>query len=133
MSVTQTPPNDNSSKTTGSIGEQYAAEHIERLGFVIRDRNTHSRWGEIDIVAEKKNKIHFIEVKTRIHVRQGMPYEAVRIPKLTHLMRAIQHYILVKKLHRSKFQLDVISILLNKNHELLDLKVYENVSVDRFY
>ena len=123
----------NSLKTIGAVGEQYATEHLINTGFTIRDRNAHSRWGEIDIIAEKKGKIHFIEVKSRIHLRQGMPYEAVRIPKLSHLMRAIQHYILVNHLHRAKLQLDVISIILSKELDLLDLKVYENVHVDRFY
>lgn len=120
-------------KTIGAIGEQFATDYLLQQGFTILDRNVFCRWGEIDIVAEKKNKIYFIEVKTRIHTKQGMPYEAVRIPKLTHLMRAIQHYILIKQLHRSKLQLDVISIILNKDKSLFELKVYENVHVDRFY
>lgn len=125
--------NKNSLKTTGAAGEEYAAEYLVNHGFIIRDRNATSRWGEIDIIAEKNGKIHFVEVKSRIHLRQGMPYEAVRIPKLSHLMRTIQHYVLINHLHKAKLQLDVISILLNKELELLELKVYENVSVDRFY
>jgi putative endonuclease len=125
--------NRSSLKTIGAAGEQYATEYLINRGFIIRERNATSRWGEIDIIVEKEHKIYFIEVKSRIHLKQGMPYEAVRIPKLAHLMRAIQHYILVNHLHKAKFQLDVISILLNKELELLDLKVYENVSVDRFY
>ncbi len=120
-------------KAIGATGEQLATDYLIKHGFTILDRNVFCRWGEIDIVAEKHNKVHFIEVKTRIHTRHGMPYEAIRIPKLTHLMRAIQHYILIKQLHRSKLQLDVISIILNNVHSILDLKVYENVHVDRFY
>jgi putative endonuclease len=117
----------------GAIGEQLATDYLIKNGFTILDRNVYCRWGELDIIAEKHSKVHFIEVKTRIHTRHGMPYEAIRIPKLTHLMRAIQHYILLKQLHRSKLQLDVISIILNNSHSILDLKVYENVHVDRFY
>ncbi len=117
----------------GAIGEDMATQYLQNNGYLIRDRNVYSRWGEIDIVAYKKNKVHFIEVKTRVHTKYGLPYEAVRIPKLAHLMRSIKFYILENHLHTHKFQLDVISILLTKDKSLLELKVYENVSVDRFY
>lgn len=133
MSVSHVSSSQSTLQSIGATGEQFATEYLQKLGFIIIDRNVYSRWGEIDIVAERKNKVHFIEVKTRIHLRQGMPYEAVRIGKLSNLMRSIQHYILLKHLHRSKFQLDVISIILNKDKTLQDLKCYENVSVDRFY
>lgn len=117
----------------GAIGEDFATQYLQDKGFLIRERNAYSRWGEIDIIASMKNKIHFVEVKTRIHTRHGMPYEAVRIPKLFHLMRSIKFYILEHKLHYHKFQLDVISIILSKEKSLLTLKVYDNVQVDRFF
>ena len=118
---------------TGAYGEQLAVEYLESQSYKIIDRNAYSRWGEIDIVSEKKNKIHFVEVKTRFHMRQGMPYEAVRIPKLTHLMRTIQYYILKNNLHTRKFQLDVISIILLPDSSVKELKLYENIAVDRFF
>ncbi|HRN71413.1 MAG TPA: YraN family protein [Candidatus Woesebacteria bacterium] len=133
MSVSTVTRSNSALKIIGQIGEELAANYLQEQGFFIKDRNVYNRWGEIDIVAERKNKIHFVEVKTRIHTRQGMPYEAIRIPKLTHLMRSIQHYILLKQLYRYKMQLDVISIMLNADKSLLNLKVYENIHVDRFY
>lgn len=117
-------------KSVGRIGEQYAAHYLEEQGFIIREINATSRWGEIDIVAEKDFKIYFVEVKTRINTRQGNPYEAVHGLKLRHLARTIQHYILIHHLEKRKHQLDVISIELHTDMTVYKLKRYENVKVE---
>src|SRR3989338_10454853 len=58
---------DISSKTrkeVGAIGENVAVEYLKRHGFSIRDRNITKKTGELDIIAEKENTLHFVEVKT---------------------------------------------------------------------
>ena len=40
-----------SRKSLGRLGEQLAAEHFERLGWRIVERNYHTRLGELDLVA----------------------------------------------------------------------------------
>lgn len=54
--------------TCGRAGEQYAAEWLEHEGYRVIDRNVHSRYGEVDLIAVKGGTICFVEVKTR---RQG--------------------------------------------------------------
>ena len=53
-----------SRKEVGAIGEKVAAEYLMRHGFSIRDRNIVKKTGELDIIAEKENTLHFVEVKT---------------------------------------------------------------------
>ena len=58
---------DVSSKTpkeVGALGERVAAEYLTRHGFSIRDRNVARKTGELDIVAEREDTLHFVEVKT---------------------------------------------------------------------
>lgn len=58
---------DISSKTrkeVGALGEAVAAEYLKRHGFTIRDRNVARKTGELDIIAEKEDTLHFVEVKT---------------------------------------------------------------------
>ena len=49
---------------TGEIGENIAVKFLVKQGFSILNRNYTKKWGELDIVAEKAGKIHFIEVKS---------------------------------------------------------------------
>lgn len=51
-------------KEVGNLGENVAAEYLKRHGFRIRDRNVARKTGELDIVAERKDTLHFVEVKT---------------------------------------------------------------------
>jgi len=49
----------------GALGEQLAAEHLRRLGFVIVERNVRTRHGEIDLIAvDEQGTLVFVEVKT---------------------------------------------------------------------
>lgn len=50
----------------GNIAEELIVSHLKNIGFRILDQNYLRKWGEIDIVAEKSRKIHFIEVKSSV-------------------------------------------------------------------
>lgn len=50
---------------TGRFGENEACRYLESHGYGILMQNYHSRYGEIDIVAEKDGAVVFVEVKTR--------------------------------------------------------------------
>ena len=52
------------SKEVGALGETIAAEYLKRHGFTIRDRNIARKTGELDIVAERADTLHFVEVKS---------------------------------------------------------------------
>jgi putative endonuclease len=63
----------------GALGESLAAEHLERCGFAIVERNYRTRWGELDIVAFDGQVLAFVEVKTRrLAPGSGSPFEAIR-------------------------------------------------------
>ena len=50
--------------TLGRLGEQIAADHVERLGWRIVARNHRTRIGEIDLIATDGDVLVFVEVKT---------------------------------------------------------------------
>ncbi len=53
-----------SKKEIGNLGESIACEYLKRHGFKIRDRNIARKTGELDVIAEQGNTLHFVEVKT---------------------------------------------------------------------
>lgn len=54
-----------STKTIGDKGEEYAVKYLKKHKCSIVARNYRQKYGEIDIIAENKEYIIFVEVKTR--------------------------------------------------------------------
>jgi putative endonuclease len=59
------PPREDPRRTLGRLGECLAATHLERLGFAVIERNSRTRYGEIDLIAFDGHTLVFVEVKTR--------------------------------------------------------------------
>lgn len=55
----------NASKIKGDAGEAFVAEYLVQNGYRVIERNFHSRYGEIDIIAENRDFVVFVEVKAR--------------------------------------------------------------------
>ncbi len=118
-----------SNQVTGSYGEGLAAAHLLECGFRIVNRNVRTRRGEIDIIALKDSTLHFVEVKTRIGDGFGKPYEAVNYHKISHMLRSARLYVLQNRFVRHKLSLDVISIILNTDKSVRELKFFENITL----
>ncbi len=60
------PEKDNrtSKRKTGDLGENLACLFLVKRGFEIVEQNYFKPWGEIDIIAKKGQKLHFVEVKS---------------------------------------------------------------------
>lgn len=48
----------------GFLGEKAAEAYLVKQGFSVIDRNYSTRFGEIDIIAERDKRLYFFEVKT---------------------------------------------------------------------
>ena len=51
-------------KEIGDFGESEACEYLKKQGYIIVEKNFHSRYGEIDIIALDEHCTVFVEVKT---------------------------------------------------------------------
>lgn len=116
-------------KIIGKVGEDIAKNFLIKKGYKILEMNYRfSRVAEIDIIATKKDILHFVEVKTRTQEFFGSPLEAVTLTKLKHIYSCAVEYISKTKEKFKKYQIDVIGIVLNKeNIEKIDF--IENVSL----
>lgn len=81
-----------SSASSGAAGESYAAAVLEKDGYSILARNVHSRFGEVDIVARKKDVLCFVEVKTRRQNPLVSGAEAVSAAKQQKILRTAVLY-----------------------------------------
>jgi len=102
----------------GSIGEQLAAEYLEKNGFIIMDRNFRAgRFGEIDIVASENEYICFIEVKTRTGSHFGTPAEAVGYTKREKLRKLAWIYLKQRNLGEKNMRFDIVEVTGKRSDE----------------
>jgi len=94
---------------------------------MIRARNERTKFGEIDIIAERNHKIVFIEVKTRSSLGKGKPYESVTYGKQKRLLRAAQYYILKNRMSAYKLSIGVISIIGNSSGKKNTIDFFEDI------
>ncbi len=77
----------------GRAGEDAAVEYLRSNGFMILERNWRSGRYEIDIIAQKWDTIHFVEVKSRTLTGWSSPEEALTARKANSLRQAARAYL----------------------------------------
>jgi putative endonuclease len=77
----------------GKLGEQLAAEYLQKNGYVILETNWVFQKAEIDILAQKDNILAVVEVKTRSSIDFGLPQDFVRPKKIQLLVKAVNGYV----------------------------------------
>nr|WP_207747810.1 YraN family protein [Clostridium sp. D33t1_170424_F3] len=104
---------------SGRDAEDRAAAYLEGRGFHILERNYHSRFGEIDIIAEDGRYIVFAEVKGRASSAYACPAEAVTPAKQRKIVYTALLYL---QAHPTDLQprFDVIGILAGEPEPLLE-------------
>ena len=98
----------------GKYGEDVAERYLKQKGYKILKRNFSCRQGELDIIAENKGYIVFVEVKTRSNFLYGKPIEAVGKEKCKHIYKVARYYLHIKKLENRFIRFDVIEVYIEK-------------------
>jgi len=103
-------------RTLGAIGENHAAYYLHQNKYKIVERNYHfSRFGEIDIIANRDNILSFIEVKTLRSESYGLPEEKVDEHKQNQLYKIAEAYLAENALEDMNCRFDIISIMIKNN------------------
>jgi len=108
----------NEQQKIGAIGEDIATDYLKKKGYKILARNFKTKWGELDIVAQKNKIIIFVEVKT-LQQTQGRPSEflpedEITFHKASQLQKMAQIYLSAKRLPLDiDQQIDIVAIEFN--------------------
>ena len=94
----------------GKKGEQLAIDFLLENGYTIRERNYRFDKSEVDIIAQKKDILAIIEVKTRTGTDFGNPQDFVKPKQIKHLVKAVNEYVTVNNLD-VEVRFDIIAIV----------------------
>lgn len=111
-------------RATGRLAEDIAARHLLGKGYGILERNYGNKFGEIDIIADDRGTLVFVEVKAKIGTEFGSPEEMVGRGKLGKVRHMATLYLEGKE---RPCRIDVVAVVLGPDNSVVRLTHYENV------
>lgn len=105
------------SKKLGDAAEQRAVDFLIQNGYKIVQRNYHSRFGEIDIIATKQKHYHFFEVKSS---QKYDPLYNITPLKLQKIIKTVNIYLKEKNI-TSTYSIDALTVTDS-------VEIYENIT-----
>ncbi|XMO87777.1 YraN family protein [Algibacter sp. AS12] len=94
----------------GKKGEQLAVDFLLKNNYAIIERNYRFDKAEVDIIAQKKDILAIIEVKTRSTTDFGNPQDFVKPKQIKRLVKAVDEYVTVNNLD-VEVRFDIIAIV----------------------
>jgi len=107
----------------GKMGEDLAAAELELRGYAITARRYRTRCGEIDIVAECKGVLVFVEVKARMDDEFGTAAEAVTPWKQRRLTRMARDYLTREGIVDQPCRFDVVTVMFDRGEPAIEVFV----------
>jgi putative endonuclease len=102
-------------KQKGSFAEELVSEYLKYKGFKILKRNWYCTYGEIDIIAEQKDKLVFVEVKFVSNTKFCKATDLFTYKKRKHLYRTIGIYLKQHNLLRIDWRVDLLCVTYDRN------------------
>ena len=118
----------------GKLGEEAARKFLRKRGYRIRETGFRCRHGEIDIIAQKKDCLVFVEVRTKSNLEFGTPEESITQTKKERLVASALTYTTTHKKLPSLWRIDVVAIELDEKGKPKRIELIENAieQVSRF-
>ena len=98
----------------GKKGEQLAVDFLLENNYNIIERNYRFDKAEVDIIAQKKDILAIVEVKTRSTADFGNPQDFVKPKQIQRLVKAVNEYVTANDLD-VEVRFDIIAIVKEGN------------------
>lgn len=92
----------------GALYEEYAAKFLSEQGYIIVTKNYFTKFGEIDLIAEKENLIIFIEVKQRTTDFFGRGEQAIGYTKRKRMYLSAREFLFKNRYSECDIRFDAV-------------------------
>ena len=110
----------------GRRGEEFAAKKLKSKGYKILETNYRTRSGEIDIVAEKKKTLVFVEVRTKASTAYGTPEQSISATKQSHMAATAYEYLQANNAEDRDWRIDFVAVEFGPDGKPSRLDIIEN-------
>ncbi len=110
----------------GEKGEDIAANFLEDSGYHILKRNYRIGHSDIDILAQDKETLVFVEVRTKSREERGMPEDTLTAKKLKRMKNTAELYIAFNH-YEGLARLDTVCIIIDESDRIKHLEHYVGV------
>lgn len=111
----------------GRTGEEMAVKFLKDLGYGILATNYRIGHKEIDILAKFKEKIIFIEVKTRLKKADNQADLALSRRKIDKLKKAMMDYVYKNEIDEKMIDLEFLAIDLDESRKNPAISHFKNI------
>ena len=118
-------------KEIGALGEKLARDFLKKRGYQIVETNYRCPRGEIDIIAQQKETLVFIEVRTKSSRWFGTPEESITPAKMEHLRNVAVYYWQNRPNLPEAWRIDVVAIEMNGRGRVSRIELIENAVGDK--
>jgi putative endonuclease len=118
----------------GKLGEKAAQKFLKKQGYRIRETGFRCRHGEIDIIAQKKAYLVFVEVRAKTSLEFGTPEESITQAKKERLIASALTYTTSHNNLPSLWRIDFVAVELDEKGRTMRIELIENAieQVSRF-
>jgi len=113
-------------REVGKLGEKIAQKFLKKKGFRIRETGFRCAQGEIDIIAEKKNCLIFVEVRTKSSLAFGTPEESISQAKKEKLVASALAYTSTHSRLPPLWRIDIVAVELDERGKTKRVELIEN-------
>ena len=110
----------------GRLGEKTAQKFLKKRGYRIRETGFRCRHGEVDIIAQHKDCLVFVEVRTKSNLEFGTPEESITQAKKEKLIASALIYTTTHQNLPALWRIDVVAIELDERGKPKRIELIEN-------
>jgi putative endonuclease len=117
-------------RALGQLGEDIAVRHLQRLGYIVLQRNYRCPEGEVDIIARDQDRLAFVEVRARRGTAFGTPKESVTARKQARLVTVARNYLQEHGYYDIDWGIDVVAVQFTPRGTLQHIEVIRNAIME---